>query len=128
MFGKMARNRNIILTAFIALWLVTLTLTLICGNGEDKTVVLVLSVIGPIIIYGFIWLMFKVLRKVAYPQYIKIVVRFIMVVAFVGAVMMLVNFIAGFPNGLSPSLPMGMATVTAMLDEEKRSTEAKTKE
>ena len=128
MFGKLARSRNVILIAFVAVWLVTIALTLIFGKGEDKTTGLVLSVIGPVIIYGFIWLMFKIMRKVAYPQYLKIIVRLIMAVAFVGAVIMLINFVTGFPNALSPSLPMGMATVIAMLGEERKNTESQTKE
>ncbi len=128
MFGKLARSKNIILIIFAVVWAVTFALALFFDSRENKTVVLVLSVVGPLIIYGFIKLMFKIMRKVAYPQYVKVIVRLILAVAIIGVVIMLINFIIGFPNALSPSLPMGMATVIAMLEEEKKNALAKTKE
>ena len=60
MLKKLAEKRNTLLIVFAVTFLILWALTLIFGNGEDKTFVLVLSLIFPFVIYGAYRLIFKI--------------------------------------------------------------------
>ena len=120
MLNKLTQKKNIILIVCAAVLLILWTLTLIFGNGEDKITVLVLSLVLPLVIYGFIRLAFKVVRIHAPLKFIRFATYFFLIFGALGAVLDAISFIIGFPNGLSPTLGACFALVIAMLDEAKK--------
>ena len=60
MLTKVLQKKNLILIIYAVVLLIFWTLALIFGNGEDKVMVLILSLIIPFVIYGFVRLMYKV--------------------------------------------------------------------
>ncbi len=104
----------------MAILLVLLGISLIFGDAEDKATLLVSSLVIPIVVYGFMRLMFKVCRINAPLKYMKLMVRFFLIAAILGLAVMLVGFVTGFPNGLSLALPASMAVIIAALDEEEK--------
>ena len=60
MLNKVIQKKNLILIIYAIVLLVFWTLTLIFGNAENKVMVLVLSLIIPFVIYGFVRLMYKI--------------------------------------------------------------------
>ena len=60
MLNKLIQKKNLILIIYAVVLLAFWTVALIFGNGEDKVMVLVLSLIIPFVIYGFVRLMYKV--------------------------------------------------------------------
>ena len=71
MLNKLVQKKNVVLIVCAAVLLILWTLTLIFGNGEDKIMVLVLSLVLPFVIYGFVRLMFKVVRITAPLKFIR---------------------------------------------------------
>ena len=128
MLNKVAQKKNFVLIACATVLLILWTLTLIFGNGEDKIMVLVLSLILPIVICGFVRLMFKVVRINAPLKFIKFGVCFFLIMGALGVVMDVIHFITGFPNGLSPTLAACLGLIIAMLDEAKKNTEIENKQ
>ena len=120
MLNKLVQNKKVIFIACVAVLLVLWTLTLILGNREDKIMVLVLSLVLPFIIYGFVRLMFKVVRIHAPLKFIKFGVYFFLIMGVLGVVIDVVHFIIGFPNGLSPTLTACLGLIIAVLDEAKK--------
>ena len=120
MLKKLIQKKKLILIVFAAVLLVLWTVTLIFGNAESKTAILVLSLIIPFVTYGFMRLMFKVVRINAPLKYMKFIVRFFLIAVTLGLIMMLVEFAAGFPNGFSPTLSACMGVIIGALDEEKK--------
>ena len=100
---------------------------MIFGNGEDKVMVLVLSLILPLVIYGFVRLMFKIVRINAPLKFIKFGIYFFLIMGVLGVVMDIIHFITGFPNNLSPTLAACLGLIIAVLDEAKKNTEIENK-
>ena len=128
MLNKLVEKKTIILIVCVAALLILWTLTLIFGNEEDKIMVLVLSLILPVIIYGFVRLMFKVVRINAPLKLIKFGIYFFLIMGALGVVMDVIYFISGFPNGLSPTLTACLSLIIAALDEAKKNTEIENKQ
>ena len=128
MLNKLVQKKNILLIGCVAILLILWTLTLIFGNGEDKMMVLILSLILPFVIYGFVRLMFKVVRINAPLKFIKLGIYFFLIMGVFSVVMDIVYFIAGFPNGLSPTLTACLGLIIAVLDEAKKNTEIESKQ
>ena len=120
MLNKLAQKKNTILIVCASVLLILWTLTLFFGNGEDKTKVLVLSLVLPFVIYGFARLMFKVVRINASLKFIKFGIYFFFIVGVFSVVIDVIYFITGFPNGLSPTLTACLGMIIAMLDEAKK--------
>lgn len=120
MLNKLVQKKKVIFIALVAVLLILWTLTLIFGNGEDKIMVLVLSLVLPFIIYGFVRLMFKVIRIHAPLKFIKFGVYFFLIMGVFGVVMDVVHFITGFPDGFSPTLTACLGLIIAVLDETKK--------
>ena len=127
MLNKLAQKKNIVLIVCAAILLILWTLTLIFGNGEDKVMVLVLSLILPLVIYGFVRLMFKIVRINAPLKFMKFGVYFFLIMGALGVVMDIIRFITGFPNGLSPTLAACLGLIIAVLNEAKKNTEIENK-
>ena len=123
MLNKLSQKRNLFLIAFAALLLALWILTLIFGNAEDKTAILVLSLILPLVFYGFARLAFTVVSKNSSFAVMCIFYYFFLAGGLLGAVMMLVEFIGGFPNGLSPSFGACGALIVGTLDSARKSIE-----
>lgn len=64
---KIFEKRNLILIIGAIIVLIPWVLYLILGNGEDKLLMLVLSLVLPLIIYGFIRLLGKIVRTHPHP-------------------------------------------------------------
>ncbi len=124
MLNKLIQKRKIVLVvSAIVLW----TLTLIFGNGADKVKILVLSLILPFVIYGFVRLMFKVVRINATIKFINFVVCFFFIMGVFSVAMSVIYFITDFPNGLSPALTACLGMMLAVLDEVRKSIEIQNK-
>ena len=128
MLNKLVKKKNVVLIVCAAVLLILWTLTLIFGNGEDKVMVLVLSLILPLVIYGFVRLMFKIIRINAPLKFMKFGVYFFLIMGALGVVMDIIHFITGFPNSLSPTLAACLGLIIAVLDEAKKNNELENKQ
>lgn len=127
MLNKLVRMKHLILIVFAALLLTLWTLALIFGNGEDKVMVLVLSLAIPFMIYGFVRLMYKIVSVNASFKALRFFYYFFLACGLLGMAMMVVEFITRFPNGLSPTLGACEAMIIATLDCAKKTIEAENK-
>ena len=125
MINKIIQKKNLILIVFAIVLLALWTVALIFGNREDKVMVLILSLIIPFVVYGFVRLMYKVVSINASFKTMCIFYYFFLIGGSLGIVMMFVEFVAGFPNGLSPALGACGALIIATLDSAKKSFENK---
>lgn len=120
MLNKLVQKKNVILIVCAAVLLILWVLTLIFGNGEDKTMVLVLSLVLPFVIYGFVRLIFRIVRINAPLEFIKVGVYFFFIMGVLYVIMDITSFAAGFPNGLSPTSTACLGLIIAALDEAKK--------
>ena len=121
MLNKLIQKKNLILIIYAVVLLAFWTVALIFGNGEDKVMVLVLSLIIPFVIYGFVRLMYKVVSINASLKIMCFFYYFFLIGGSLGTIMMFAEFISGFPNGLSPTLGACGALIIATLDSAKKS-------
>ena len=127
MLNKVIQKKNLILIIYAIVLLVFWTLALIFGNAENKVMVLVLSLIIPFVIYGFVRLMYKIVSINASLKVMCFFYYFFLVGGLLGTAMMFVEFIGGFPNGLSPTLGACGALIIATLDSAKKTIEFESK-
>ena len=120
MLNKIVQKKKTILIGCIAILLILWTLTLIYGNSEDKIMILILSLILPLVVYGFGRLMFKVVRITAPLKFIKFGIYFFLIFSMFSLVTGMAYFITDFPNGFSPVLTAFLGMIVAMLDEAKK--------
>ena len=125
MLNKLIQKKNLILFIYAVVLLAFGAVTLIFGNREDKVMVLILSLIIPFVVYGFVRLMYKVVSINASFKTMRFFYYFFLIGGLLGTVMMFVEFVAGFPNGLSPTLGACGALIIATLDNAKKSFENK---
>ena len=121
MLNKLIQKKNLILIIYAVVLLAFWTVALIFGNGEDKVMVLVLSLIIPFVIYSFVRLMYKVVSINASLKIMCFFYYFFLIGGLLGTIMMFAEFISGFPNGLSPTLGTCGALIIATLDSAKKS-------
>ena len=126
MVQKLIPKKNLILIIYATVLLVSWILALIFGNNEDKLMVLILSLIIPFVVYGFVRLMYKVVSINASFKTMRFFYYFFLIGGLLGTVMMFVEFVAGFPNGLSPTLGACGALIIATLDSAKKNIEIET--
>ena len=119
MLNKLTQKKMLILIAYAAVYLVLWTLALIFGNREDKLTVLILSLVLPFVVYGFMRLIYKIMDKSAPNNAMLIFQYFFTIAGLLGTVFMLVEFIGNFPNGMSPSIGVCGALIVATLDSAK---------
>ena len=123
MLNKLIQKKNLILIIYAVVLLAFGVVALIFGNREDKLMVLVLSLIIPFVIYGFVRLMYKIVSINASLKVMRFFYYFFLVGGLLGTLMMIVEFISGFPNGLSPALSACGAMIIATLDSAKKTFE-----
>ena len=121
MLNKLIQKKNLILIIYAVVLLAFWGVALIFGNREDKVMVLVLSLIIPFVIYGFVRLMYKIVNINASLKVMRFFYYFFLMGGSLGTIMMFVEFISGFPNGLSPTLGACGALILATLDSAKKS-------
>ena len=126
MLNKIIQKKNMILIIYAVIFLAFWTVALIFGNAKDKVMVLILSLIIPFVIYGFVRLMYKVVSINASFKIMCFFYYFFLICGMLGTVMMFVEFVAGFPNGLSPTLGACGALIIATLDSAKKNIEIET--
>ena len=124
MIQKLITRKNLILIIYATVLLVSWILALIFGNREDKLMVLILSLIIPFVVYGFVRLMYKVVHINASLKVMSFFYYFFLAGGLLGTLMMIVEFISGFPNGLSPTLGACGAMIIATLDSAKKTFES----
>ena len=127
MLNKIIQKKNLILIVYAIVLLAFWTVALIFGNREDKVMVLIRSLIIPFIIYGFVRLMYKVVSINASFEIMCFFYYFFLIGGLLGTVMMFVEFIGEFPNGLSPFLGACGAFIIATLDSAKKNIETESK-
>jgi len=127
MLNKIIQKKNLILIIYAVILLAFWTVALIFGNAEDKVMVLILSLVIPFVIYGFVRLMYKVVSINASFKIMCFFYYFFLIGGTLGTVMMFVEFIGGFPNGLSPTLGACGALIIATLDSAKKNIETESK-
>ena len=125
MLNKIIQKKNPILIVYAVVLLAFWAVTLIFGNREDKVMVLILSLIIPFVVYGFVRLMYKVVGINASFKTMCFFYYFFSVGGLLGTIMMFVEFVAGFPNGFSPTLGACGSLIIATLDNAKKSFENK---
>ena len=118
MLNKIIKKKNLILIIYAVILLSLWVVALIFGNREDKVTVLVLSLVMPFIIYGLIRLMYKIIGKSC--KTMSFFYGFFLLIGSLGTLMMIVEFIRSFPNGLSPSLSALFGLIAATLDGAKK--------
>ena len=127
MLNKIVQKKKLILIIYAVILLVFWIVALIFGNAEDKVMVLILSLIIPFVIYGFVRLMYKVVSINASFKIMCFFYYFFLIGGILGTVMMFVEFIGGFPNGLSPVLGACVALIIATLDSANKNIETESK-
>ena len=120
MLNKIIRKKNLILIIYAIVLLAFWVVALMFGNRDDKVMVLVLSLIIPFVIYGFLRLMYKIVSINASLKVMCFFYCFFLVGGSLGTIMMFVEFISEFPNGLSPTLSACGALIIATLDSAKK--------
>ncbi len=114
---KLIKAKKYILFAGIIITLILLGIFLIFGNSNDKVLFLILSVVLPFIIYGFIRLLFFAISKIAPLKIMTIFSYFFIIACVLGLILTVIPyFIMHFPNGYSPIMSCLFATVTGVLD------------
>ena len=127
MLNKIIQKKNMILIIYAVIFLAFWTVALIFGNAKDKVMVLILSLIIPFVIYGFVRLMYKVVSINASFKIMCFFYYFFLIGGTLGTVMMFVEFIGEFSNGLSPTLGACGALIIATLDSAKKNIETESK-
>ena len=126
MLNKIVQKKNLILIVYAIVLLAFWTVALFFGNREDKVMVLIPSLIIPFIIYGFVRLMYKVVSINASFKAMYFFYYFFLTGGLLGTFMTFVEFVTGFPNGLSPTLGAYGALIIATLDSAKKNIEIET--
>ena len=121
MLNKLIQKRDLILIVSAAILIAACIITLILSSREDKLQVLVLSLILPFVIYGFIRFTYLIVSKNASLKTMTFFYCFFLIVASFGTISMLISFIGAFPNGLSPTLGACGAIIVGTLDSAKKS-------
>lgn len=120
MIKSLIQKRNLILIIFVSVLLALCIVTLVFGNTDDKVIVVILSFIVPSIIYGFIRLIYKIIRITASLKSMAFFYAIFLFFGAFGIIMMLIEYITWFPNGLTIGLGSSQAIFIAALDEIKK--------
>jgi len=127
MLNKWIQKKNLILIAYSVIVLLAFCTTLIFGTSEDKLMILILSLVLPFVTYGFVRLMYKIVSVNASFKIMCIFYYFFLTFGLLSTAMMLIEFIGGFPNGLSPTLGISGSLIIATLDSAKKTIEFENK-
>lgn len=104
MFNKIIQKRKMLMAVLAAIFLVLWTLTMVCGNAENKGKVLVLSLVLPVVVCCFVSLLYRLVKSNASQRLMRVFFWVFLIAGTLGTIVMITEFIVGFPNGLSPTL------------------------
>ncbi len=117
MLIQLIQKKKLIISIISAIFLLFWILSLIFGHGENKTLAMVLFLILP---YGFLLLLFKIIRYKASVKVLNCFIYFFLIAGALVAVIDTVEFITAFPNGLNPTLGCSIGLIGACLDEAEK--------
>ena len=117
---RLTHKRNLIFIMLVVVLVIPWVLTLILGDGKDKVKILVLSFILPFVVYGLVRWIYRIVSKNATEKAMNRFFCFFFIMGMLGTLMMLVEYIVNFPNGLSPTLSACVGIVMATLDKAKK--------
>ncbi|MBQ3153970.1 MAG: hypothetical protein IJB88_01945 [Clostridia bacterium] len=117
MLKKIADKKNLITVVLAGILLVLWLLYLLFGGGEQKIAMLVLTPVLAVVFYGFLRLILKVVGKAASPKTMSAFIGFFLIAGTLGFLLMLLEYIGGFPNGLTASLGGCAGVLAAALAE-----------
>lgn len=120
MLSVLVKRKKPILLVYSVILLALWLLTLLFHTAENKVMILILSLVIPFVVYGFVRLMYKVVSIHASLGVLRFFYYFFLIGGFLGTVMLLFEFVFGFPNGLSPTLGACGALVVATLDSARK--------
>ena len=120
MLNKLIQKRNIILIIFAILFFALWTLTLIFGNSANKSELLILSIIMQFVVYGFVRLMYKIVKINAPLKIKRVFYGFFLINGAIITLSMIVEFIKWFPNGFTIAFGVSGAVIIATLDDAKK--------
>ena len=128
MLKKLVDKRSLITFILAGALLVLWLLHLIFGNEEGKVMLLVFSLLMPFVIYGLVRLMYRIIKVNASEMAMLFFFHFFLILGAVSLVMMTVEFVMWFPNGLTVTFGICEALIIATLDEAKKILEIKSKD
>ena len=117
MLNKLIEKKNVIVITFSALFLAQWILTLLFMDREDKVMLLILSAVLPVVIYGWMRLLYIIIGMYAPQSYMRFFIYAFLTMFFAAAVVLTVQFIAGFPDGFAIAFGISEACIIATLDE-----------
>ncbi len=123
LLDALSRNAAIIILVSAVLPLLMWCSYLASGDDPDKTFVLILSFVVPVMLYGFMRLLFFIFRKnpMCSPRiYDLFSVLFLCVIAPLFLVTMVCNYVSCFPNGFTPSAGAVVGLVAGVLHANKK--------
>lgn len=109
---------SVLIAKLALLWL----LFIIFADTPDKTTILIAAPILPIIIYGFVRLMFLIIIKnpLASSKVIDIYSIFFIFASFLFLLTTILNIASDFPNGFYPSAGGDLGIISAVLHANKK--------
>lgn len=119
MLKKLSSKRIHIVSIMASITVVLGIVYAIFGKDEEKIKLLILTPVLALIIFGFFTLLWKIILKIANPAdgVLTVFMAFFAIVGLFGFLMMIVNMLASFPNGFSPSLGACTSVVFCALTE-----------
>lgn len=114
---KLVNIRKYILLGSAALNLILLGIFLIWGSSAEKIKLSVLTLLLPLVLYGFIRVAFFAVSKNASAKVMAVFSYFFLIAFFLGGTLLLISiFAAQFPNGYAPALPALFGGIMGILD------------
>ncbi len=114
---KLIPLRKIILPAGVVLTAALLALYLILSESTEKMTLLVATLIAPALFYGFVRLVFLIVSKNISGKLLTVISYFLLLAGVMALIMGILPMITTFPDGYSPTFPIGIALIVGVLDD-----------
>ena len=124
MIGRLVQKKKLFLAICVLVFLALWVLTLLFATRGDKTILLVLSLVIPFVVYGCLRLSFVICRKIYSLSFMKFMVRFVFVMGLLVMALMFFDFIRSYPNGIAGATGAYIGFFAVALSEEKKNIEA----
>ncbi|MBQ0083348.1 MAG: hypothetical protein KBS52_01090 [Clostridiales bacterium] len=119
MFEKLYNNRKKITLILGGIFAALLILFAVFGNNTDKIINLVLAILLPVIFFGFIKLLFRILRVNASEKVMSFFKWFFLIGSSLGMLIFILKFIMAFPNGFEPTVCGTFGVIAAVAYDKK---------
>ena len=122
MLNKLVRIKNLIIAVFLIVFLVFWTFTLLFCNANqpDKVILLIVSIVVPLIVYVVLRVMCKYVVKCSILKEMKTFIFVALSLATVFWILMIVEYITVFPNGMTGGFGSSQAFIAAVLEGTKQ--------